>query len=235
MIEPVLPGNLVEARRTPVFDVASLPAAFSRSHRTTVWAELRVQSGAVRFVDLDEDDPRDLLLEAGDCAVIVPGIEHHVEPSTDATFYVQFYREPKAGTVSMPAAAPVDARRRPGSSEHRRARSGHRGRDLRDGDAPSTSMSSRTTSCSRTSTSAPGSSTGDPTSVRSPTTGATSCSMPPTTRSMSSSTTSTFITRIHSLPNCSTDGCRSSTTLSTAAGPDHTPRPPRSERRGWPG
>ena len=59
MVEPVLPRGLIEARRTPLFDVASLPAALSKSHRTTVWAELRVQSGAVRFVDLDEDDPRD--------------------------------------------------------------------------------------------------------------------------------------------------------------------------------
>ncbi len=60
MVEPVLPRGLIEARRTPLFDLASLPAALAKSHGTTVWAELRVQSGAARFVDLDEDDQRDL-------------------------------------------------------------------------------------------------------------------------------------------------------------------------------
>ena len=119
MVEPLLPRGLIEARRTPLFDVASLPAALSKSHRTTVWAELRVQSGAVRFVDLDEDDPRDLRLGPGDRAVIAPGVEHHVEPSTDATFYVQFYREADAAPISQSAATPVDARRGLGPPEHR--------------------------------------------------------------------------------------------------------------------
>jgi hemoglobin len=121
--EPVLPRNLVEARRPVLFDSESLPAALAKSHRTAVWAELRVQSGSVRFVDLDEDDPRDLRLAPGDCAVIVPGIEHHIDPSTDATFYVQFYREKDAAMVSASAATPVDSRRRSRQWEHR-------GRDL---------------------------------------------------------------------------------------------------------
>ena len=132
---PSFPEASVEARRTPLFDVASLPAALSKSHRTTVWAELRVQSGAVRFVDLDEDDPRDLRLETGDRAVIVPGVEHHVEPSTDATFYVQFYREPEPPR-SRSGGAPVDVSPPVRAVGAPRTRSGHRGRDLRDGDAP---------------------------------------------------------------------------------------------------
>jgi hypothetical protein len=31
--------------------------------------------------------------------VIVPGVEHHVEPSTDAKFFIQFYRQPGADTI----------------------------------------------------------------------------------------------------------------------------------------
>jgi tellurite resistance-related uncharacterized protein/truncated hemoglobin YjbI len=119
MVDPALPRGFIEARRTPVFDVASLPDALSKSHRTTVWAELRVQSGPVRFVELDEDHPRDLRLGPGDRAVIAPGIEHHVEPSADAMFYVQFYQEPEAGAASESAATPVDARRRAAPPEHR--------------------------------------------------------------------------------------------------------------------
>lgn len=119
MHEPVLPSRLVEARRTPLFDFESLPATLAESHRTTVWAELRVQSGSVRYVDLEGDDPRDIRLELGGSAVIVPGVRHHVEPSTDATFFVQFYREPDAGVVPGLAETPVDHRRRAGPWEQR--------------------------------------------------------------------------------------------------------------------
>ena len=122
MVEPVLPSHLVEARHTPLFDFESLPAILAKSHRTTVWAELRVQSGSVRYVDLEGDDQRDVRLEAGGSAVIVPGVEHNVEPSTDATFFVQFYRKPEAGMVPGLAATPVDHRRRFGHTHASRAR-----------------------------------------------------------------------------------------------------------------
>lgn len=121
MEEPTLPGELIEARHTPLFDVRSLPDALAESHRTTVWAQLFVQAGSVRYIDLEGASPRDVRLGPGDSAVIVPGVEHQVEPSTDATFFVQFYREPDAAMVPGPVA--VDHRRRSGPWEHR-------GRDL---------------------------------------------------------------------------------------------------------
>jgi len=119
MVEPVLPSHLVEARRTPLFDIKSLPAALSKSHRTSVWAVLHVKSGSVRYVDLEGGAGRDERLQAGDGIVIVPGVEHKIEPSTDATFYIQFYREPEADVVAEVAATPVDHRRRSGPWEHR--------------------------------------------------------------------------------------------------------------------
>jgi hemoglobin len=112
---------MVEARRTPLFDSESLPEALTRSHRTTVWAELRVQEESVRFVDLEGAYARDLRVEPGETAVIVPGVEHRIEPSTDATFYVQFFREPDADLV--PGRVDPDERRRSGPWQHR-------GRDL---------------------------------------------------------------------------------------------------------
>lgn len=121
MDEPVLPFQLIEARRTPVFDYESLPEALARSHRTTVWAELRVQAGNVRYLDLEGDDRRDVRLDPGDVAVIVPGVEHQVELSTDAKFYVQFFREPDADLIPGPTSAPerTDPVRRSGPWEHR--------------------------------------------------------------------------------------------------------------------
>ncbi|MGB0114124.1 MAG: DUF1971 domain-containing protein [Ilumatobacteraceae bacterium] len=116
-----LPGGLVLARRTPLFDAVSLPPALVKSHRTSVWAELRVQTGSVRYVDLEGDAPRDERLEAGDSAVVVPGIEHRIEPSTDAVFYIQFFRE--HGGPMVPGAEPELSASLSGQWEHR-------GRDL---------------------------------------------------------------------------------------------------------
>jgi hemoglobin len=96
MDDQTMPTGLVEARRTPTFRFESVPVALAKSHRTTVWAELRVQAGVVRFVDRDNTPARDLRVGAGETAIIVPGVEHHVEPSTDAEFYVQFFQEPNA-------------------------------------------------------------------------------------------------------------------------------------------
>ncbi len=116
-----LPSGLVSARRTPLFDYESLPPPLVKSHRTSVWAELRVQAGSVRYVDLDGASRRDERLESGDCAVIVPGVEHRIEPSTDAMFYIQFFREP--GAPMVPGALPEDPLSLAGAWEHR-------GRDL---------------------------------------------------------------------------------------------------------
>ena len=117
MSEPRLPAGLTEARRTPLFDAASLPEPLAVSHRTTVWAELRVQAGSVHYYDLEGSEPRDERLDAGDTAIIAPGVEHHVEPSTDAEFYIQFYRplEP----APPPTIAALENHRHSGPWPHR--------------------------------------------------------------------------------------------------------------------
>ena len=53
--------------------------------------------------------------------MIAPGVEHRVEPATDATFFIQFYRAPEAPMV--PGLVEVDSRRRSGPWEHRAANS----------------------------------------------------------------------------------------------------------------
>jgi tellurite resistance-related uncharacterized protein len=157
---------------------AALPAALARSHRTAVWAMLCVEDGSVRYITSiwKESFPRDMRVGAGDSAVIRPGVEHRVEPSTDARFFVQFYREPDADVIRRGEPPPAETRHRSGPWEHR-------GRDLDTGGEIFEMVTRqyvdvvKTTSSSRTSTSGPATSTGRPTSVPSPTTGATcSCS-----------------------------------------------------------
>ena len=96
MVEPVLPGDLIEARKTPLFDAQSVPAALTKSHRTNVWAVLHVEEGCVRFLDLEGERARDVSVEAGGQVVIMPEVDHRIEPSSTATFFVQFYRQSEA-------------------------------------------------------------------------------------------------------------------------------------------
>jgi len=119
VFEPSVPVGLIEGRRTPLFEAATLPEPLVVVHRTTVWATLHVQRGSVRYVDLAGTDPRDVRLEAGDSAVIVAGVDHQVEPSTDATFFVQFYREPGEPLIGQPRPLPAGSHRQGGPWVHR--------------------------------------------------------------------------------------------------------------------
>ena len=65
-----------------------MPAGLSRAHVTTVWAELVVLAGSVLFI---EEAQRRIEAASGDRVLIVPGTYHHVKPSEDAEFFVQFY------------------------------------------------------------------------------------------------------------------------------------------------
>lgn len=102
-----------------MFDTSTLPEPLAVVHRTTVWATLHVQSGSVRYVDLAGTDRRDVRLEAGDSAVIVAGVDHQIEASTDATFFVQFYREPSEPPIGQPTAPPPESHRQSGPWVHR--------------------------------------------------------------------------------------------------------------------
>jgi hemoglobin len=117
--EPILPAGLVEGRHTPVFGEADLPEPLVAVHRTTVWATLHVRTGSVRYIDLAGPDARDQRLGAGDRAVIAPGLDHQIEPSTDARFFVQFYREPTDAPLGQAPPLPAGTHRHGGAWIHR--------------------------------------------------------------------------------------------------------------------
>jgi len=132
MTEPTLPPDLVEARRTPLFDFSTLPTPLAESHRTTVWAELVVQAGSVRYVDLDGAADRDLGLGPGDTAVIEPGVD------TSRTFDRRVVLHPVLPQARSAARARCRCSSRGGAPSVRavgaaRHRSRHPRRDLRDG------------------------------------------------------------------------------------------------------
>lgn len=118
---PELPSHLVPGRHTPLFGAVTLPEPLVAVHRTTVWATLHVQGGSVRYVEVSGDDARDVRLDAGDHAVIAPGVDHQVEPSTDATFFIQFHRDPADAPIgaSMPLPAGASGQSGPWTARDR--------------------------------------------------------------------------------------------------------------------
>ena len=84
-----LPTNVTPGRRTPTFTAASVPAGLLRAHRAAVWAQLVVEAGTVRFVD--EASGTETMATPAVPVTIVPDVPHHVVPSENAEFHVQFF------------------------------------------------------------------------------------------------------------------------------------------------
>lgn len=89
-----LPTGALPYRSTDEFDETSLPAGLRRAHSTRpgVWGRAEVLAGQLRFVMPALGVDR--VIEAGDHAVIVPEIEHHVEPVGPMRMRVVFLRAP---------------------------------------------------------------------------------------------------------------------------------------------
>ena len=90
-----LPADAVFVRSTPEFDAASTPDGLRRAHRIAdgVWGVLRVLAGSITFVLDESGETTDI--GAGGHHVIPPGVPHHVVPSEDARFLVEFHRLPR--------------------------------------------------------------------------------------------------------------------------------------------
>ena len=89
-------------RRTRTFDVDTVPKGLLSTHRVAdgVWGRLVVYTGLVRFVFDESDEVTEV--EAGQTLLIPPALPHHVSPSDDATFAVEFYG-PAPGSPSAVA------------------------------------------------------------------------------------------------------------------------------------
>lgn len=93
---PALPDDVVEYKRTAIFDARTVPAALTRSHalKQGTWGEIIVTSGRVLY--MLEEDALGLTLQPGVVGRIAPERPHHVELRDDAAFYIRFLRKPSA-------------------------------------------------------------------------------------------------------------------------------------------
>lgn len=88
----LIPQGAIVGRRTPTFTAETVPPGLLAAHTTTVWAELVVTAGTVRFSD--EDPPWEANASVGRPVSIVPNRRHHIDPTPGAEFHVQFFDEP---------------------------------------------------------------------------------------------------------------------------------------------
>jgi tellurite resistance-related uncharacterized protein len=87
-----LPEACIELRRTRVFTEATLPDALRSRHSTRrgVWGVLHVRSGRLLYrqhAPFDEEH----VLAGGETDVIVPEVEHEVEPQGAVEFEIAFH------------------------------------------------------------------------------------------------------------------------------------------------
>lgn len=89
-----LPDGFLACRTTPVYTQETVPAALRTDHRTQpgTWAKIVVLEGALRY-HLPALD-RTLVLDPAHPGIVLPEVEHRVEPLGPLRFYLEFYRAP---------------------------------------------------------------------------------------------------------------------------------------------
>lgn len=88
-----IPAGHVAAHRTPEFDEASVPDALRTRHTTKagVWGCIHVREGRLRYTLHAPFHAREIL-DPGTPGIVVPGVEHEVEPLGPVRFFLELYR-----------------------------------------------------------------------------------------------------------------------------------------------
>jgi tellurite resistance-related uncharacterized protein len=96
-----LPAGVALVRTTREFTAHSVPEGLLSAHRVAdgVWGRLCVHEGEVAFVLEETGASRSVT--AGESQVIEPGVLHHVDPSEEARFTVEFHRRGVQGPSSQ--------------------------------------------------------------------------------------------------------------------------------------
>jgi tellurite methyltransferase len=83
-------------RRTPDFDESSVPEALLRHHATKpgIWARIHVTRGSLEYHVHAPFNRRERLTPTSP-GIVLPEVEHHVAPSGQVSFFVEFWRPAK--------------------------------------------------------------------------------------------------------------------------------------------
>ena len=90
-----LPEGLVPSHRSDDFDEGTVPSGLLADHATKrgQWGVLHVLAGGLTYI-VEPPLAREMLVEAGHTAVIVPEVRHRVRPEGTVRFFVEFFRRP---------------------------------------------------------------------------------------------------------------------------------------------
>ncbi len=88
-----LPDDYRPYKATAEFTDRTVPSGLRARHSTKpgIWAVIHVLAGQLRY-RLHWPFEEEQILDAGAKGVILPGVEHDVEPLGPARFYVEFHR-----------------------------------------------------------------------------------------------------------------------------------------------
>lgn len=89
-----LPSDVRAYKRTQAFTADTVPEGLLNDHRTKagVWGMLHIVRGTMEYT-IDGKETHTLNMQ--NPGIIEPQVTHHVRPSADVEFFIEFYRIPE--------------------------------------------------------------------------------------------------------------------------------------------
>ncbi|MCG9893052.1 MAG: DUF3565 domain-containing protein [Thermosynechococcaceae cyanobacterium MS004] len=90
-----MPEEFVAYRRTATFTSGSIPNGLRKHHSTKrgIWGVINILEGQLRY-RIHEPYNCEVVLDQNTKGIILPEVEHAVEPLKSAEFYVEFWHNP---------------------------------------------------------------------------------------------------------------------------------------------
>jgi tellurite methyltransferase len=89
-----IPDGYAPYRRTPLFTNESIPQGLRSRHTTKkgLWGKIHIQSGSLRY-RIHEPYHTDIILDCDRPGIVLPEVEHEVEPIDNVEFFVEFWKK----------------------------------------------------------------------------------------------------------------------------------------------
>jgi tellurite methyltransferase len=98
-----IPEDYVPYRRTPTYTSESMPIGLKHHHSTKrgVWGIINVLEGQLRY-RIHEPYHSEVILDKHKQGIVLPEVEHEVEPLENSEFYVEFWHRVEKTDDSTP-------------------------------------------------------------------------------------------------------------------------------------
>lgn len=93
-----MPQGYAPYRRTPIFTQDSIPPGLRSRHSTKsgIWGLIHIQHGNLRYI-VHEPYNTETMLDSTRLGVVLPNVEHRVEPNGAVDFFVEFWGKASTG------------------------------------------------------------------------------------------------------------------------------------------